>query len=169
MTYFKVIFFSSRGLSDLAEDDNSVTISITTAHAHIHLKTPSKAYENTYQVLDNKAKATKMVYTILHQKLNEGSLMDFKYDDLIEECTLNAETKFGLSDFSETSLLSYGPFIFDHILETEEQADEDENTVILSPALRQLGIESNAESKKLEKEKKQRSQRKKRLQKRQNR
>ena len=74
--------------------DEDIKVSITTECAEIWLEEASTNYKPIYQVLMEKVRATKMVYTILKAQLEANTLMDFRYNSLLEECSIQAE-KYG--------------------------------------------------------------------------
>ena len=71
--------------------DEDIKVSVTTECAEIWLENASTDYKPIYQVLMEKVRATKMVYTILKAQLEANTLMDFRYNSLLEECSIQAE------------------------------------------------------------------------------
>ena len=84
-----------------------------------------------------------MVYAILNEVMNRGDLENYSYEDLLEDCIQRSED-FKIAEFSEQVLLSCGKFIIGQIFTFEENADEDELTVLDSIALAKLRKLSNA-------------------------
>ena len=72
--------------------DEEIRICVTTQHAEIYLGVPSTAYEDQFFVLKEKSLATKMIYSMLEQKMNNHELKHFSYEDLVEESVIQAET-----------------------------------------------------------------------------
>ena len=135
-------------------EGEEMKIGISTHNGQYWLKNAAMEYRDIYQVLQEKINLTKMVYVCLSQ------VSQVTYDELIENLTNSIEH----SEFSEQNLLNCGQFIVNQIVSYEKEAFPDEETILHSPALNNLAINSNAGFK-ATKTRKQRNERKERREK----
>jgi hypothetical protein len=78
------------------------------------LKTATPRYSDIGNVLTEKSSLTKMVYTTLRNVFENGNILNYTYDDLIEDLG-NVADNYDIPEFSEQLLLNSGKFIIGQV------------------------------------------------------
>ena len=89
--------------------DEIPMVGLSTDLADYYLKNPSSAYSKIYSDLADKVKLTGVVYGILEEVMEKGTLNAFSYEDMLDELASKDQ------DINEETLLQYGAFIVQQV------------------------------------------------------
>ncbi len=116
-----------------------ISIGLSTHEADYYVQDPSEEYARTATSIGTELKLLKNVYELLSDAVEKNE--DLKYETMVE-CLAKAFELDG-QEFSEELLWNSAPFIIDQIASYERNADEDEETVLESTALKKLARRVN--------------------------
>jgi hypothetical protein len=119
------------------DPDEEKMIGVTTDLAEyiINIDQAHPSYKPMLEELNEKADLTKLVMSITGKSYSDAMKMDF--EDLVEKIGERA-AELGMASFTQEDIFRHADFLIEQIRTFEEEADEDEPSILQAPCIKHI-------------------------------